>query len=218
MNTLLELCLVGLATAVAPLAAAAQPLQAGIHVALPLTRHATAMPEADKPGASVLAITENGQIYLGITPLNSAALPDKIKSLPPTTLYLKADARVASRNVAPVLTALRAAGLARVAVLTDQPEPPAPARPLPPKGLDLLLAAPAGAEPAVIELLPSGQGRPEVKIGNERVSWDALPRALRGRKLALLKPQPTVPFGPVVELIDLCRPLGTQVVLETPAP
>ena len=232
MNRLLEVCLVGLAAAGAmrSLAGAGggQRLQAGIHVELPVTRNAVAVPGADEAGALVVSITKDGQVYVGVTPIGPADLANTLKKVLSSEkgkkLYLKGDVRAAYGRVAGVLEALPTAGFGKVSVLTSQQESPEPGQLVRPKGLEVLLGAraPAGAESADVELLQSEQGRPAVKIDNERVPWSTLASALRGalsaERAAAVRAERGVPFGDVVEVIDVCRSTGAMVVLQTPAP
>ncbi len=88
----------------------------------------------------------------------------------------------------------------------------------------MLLAAraPAGAVSADVALLRSQQGRTDVKVDNEPVPKGSLASALRGavstEKAAVVHADAAVPFGDVVEVIDLCRSAGATVVLQTKAP
>ena len=221
MNQLLEVCLVVLAAAGGP------QRQAGIHVELPVTRNAVAVPGADEAGALVVTITENGQVYVGVTLVSPADLSETLRKVLPgekrETLYMKGDARTAYGKVLAVLETLPTAGFGKVSVLTSQQEAPEPGKLVSPKALEVLLGAraPAGVEPARIELLQSEQGRPAVKIDNQPVPWDtlasALGRALSAEKAAVVRADAAVPFGDVVEFIDVCRSTGATVVLQTPA-
>jgi biopolymer transport protein ExbD len=187
-------------------------------VELPVSRNAVAAPGADDAGALVVSISEDGQVYVGVTPIGPADLPETLSSEKGKTLYMKGDARVAYEKVVDVLAKLPTAGFGKVSVLTSQRESREPGKLVHPKALEVLLGAraPAGAESADVELLQSGQGRPTVKIDNERVPWDALASALRGRA-AVVRAEGTVPFGDVVKVIDVCRATGALVVLRTPA-
>jgi len=217
MNRLLGVCLVVLA------ATGAQQRQAGIHVELPFARSAAPASGSDEAGALVSTITEDGRVYVGVTPVGPADFNRVLSSEKGKTLYLKGDARTAYGNVLGVLETLPAAGFGKVSVLTAQQESPEPGKLLSPKALEVLLGAraPAGAKSA-IELLQSEQGRPAVKIDNERVPWASLAGALRGalsaEKAAVVHAEAAVPFGEVVEVIDACRSTGATVVLQTPAP
>jgi len=221
MNQLLGACLVVLA------AAGAQQRQAGIHVQLPVTKNAAPAPGADEAGALVVSVTEDGRVYVGVTPIGPADLSETLKRVLSSekgkNLYLKGDARTAYGKVADVLENLPAAGFGKASMLTSQQESPEPGKLVRPKALEVLLGAraPAGVESAGIEL-QSEQGRPAVKIDNERVPWGALAGALRGalsaEKAAVVRADAAVPFGDVVEVIDACRSTGATVVLHVSAP
>ena len=104
-------------------AAADVPLQKGISVDLPVTRSAVAIPEADKEDAIVVAVTGNGDIFLGADRTSVAALPEKIKSSlsrSAKVVFIKADARAPYFTVVSILDSLNAAGLRKFALLTAQ--------------------------------------------------------------------------------------------------
>jgi biopolymer transport protein ExbD len=65
--------------------------------------HATPVPAADALDATVIAITADGKLYLGIKPVDISAL----RGLPPGAVYVKADARVPYQTILTVLDALR---------------------------------------------------------------------------------------------------------------
>ena len=59
---------------------AAQNLQAGISVNLPIVSNATPVPDADKEDALIVTVTENGDTYLGVDAITSDALADKTQT------------------------------------------------------------------------------------------------------------------------------------------
>ena len=119
----------------------AQALQKGISVELAVTHNAVAMPDADKEGALIVAVTHSGSVYFGIDPITPAALAEK-PGLSGQKLYIKADARTPYANVAKVLDAVRTAGVTSPNLLTGQPETPEPGKLVPPKGLEVLVGPP----------------------------------------------------------------------------
>lgn len=221
MNILLEVCLVASLAA----AAGAEQLQVGIHVELPVTSNAVALPGADQADALVVTIAEHGQIYVGAAAVGTAEVLERALSGDKgKTLYLKGDARTPYGKTMEVLRALRVAGFRKIGLLTAQRESPEPGKLVVPKGLEVLLGAraPAGAPSAGVELLQPSEGRPVVKIDNQPVPRGALastlPHALSARKAAVVTAEAAVPFGDVVAVLDLCRATGAMVVLRTPKP
>jgi biopolymer transport protein ExbD len=73
------------------------PLQRGVSVQLAVTSNAVAVPNADTQDALVVALTADGSVYLGLDPVPTPALGDRVRSILSTrnekTLYVKADAR-----------------------------------------------------------------------------------------------------------------------------
>ena len=90
------------------------PLQAGVSVQLPVTSNAVAIPNADNQNALVVAVTADGNTYLGVNPLTTSALAESVKKLLSTrndkTLYIKADGRVPHARVIEVIDAVRNSG------------------------------------------------------------------------------------------------------------
>jgi biopolymer transport protein ExbD len=82
-------------------------------------------------------------------------------------------------------------------------------------------ALPAGGVATVVELLSSGQQRPLLKVNGDEISWSALEHTLRlhfqkgDEKVVLLKADEQLPFGQVVQVIDMCRATGAKVVVGT---
>ena len=76
--------------------------------------HAVEVRAADELDATVVAITQAGQVYVGIKPAETAALGN----LPDGTVYVKADARVPYQTILAVLDALRGK---TVVLLTQSP-------------------------------------------------------------------------------------------------
>jgi biopolymer transport protein ExbD len=138
--------------------------------------------------------------------------------------YVKADARTPYSSVATVLDAVRRAGVTAPNLLTAQHETPEPGKPVPPKGLEVLVGPPlpSRAESAVVQMLNSGERQPLLKINNEDIPWANLESRLRQlyqnhrEKVVLLKADGLLPFGNVVQVIDVCRSTGAKVFLVTP--
>lgn len=120
------------------------PLQKGIHVQLPVTSSAVPIPDADKPEATIVSITEDGNLYLGINPITVSALSEKLKIEVPgpseKPLYLKADARTPYANLVNVLDAVHKAGINAVTLLTSQRRAGEAGSRTSPEGLELQIA------------------------------------------------------------------------------
>jgi len=121
MKHLLEVCLIAVTLATAPSVAAqsvvtapensgpglklvrrtgpsenaAQALQKGISVELPVTSNAAPMPAADNEDAWIVTVAADGRTYFGTDPVTPAGLEGAMKSRPRNReqkLYIKADA------------------------------------------------------------------------------------------------------------------------------
>jgi hypothetical protein len=89
-------------------------LTQGISVQMASADHAVEMRAADEPNATVVAITADGKVFVGINP----AEPEALSNLSADTVYLKADSRTPYQKVLAVLDALRGRS---VVLLTTPP-------------------------------------------------------------------------------------------------
>jgi biopolymer transport protein ExbD len=146
MKRLIEACLVvvtlaSLASLAVAQAAADVPMQKGVAVDLPVTRSAVAIPEADKEDAFVVAVTRNGDVFLGADQTSVAVMPAKIKSAVSNrsakVIYIKADARAPYSTVVSILDSLDAVGLRKFVLLTAQGGSEKAGTLVPPKGLEM---------------------------------------------------------------------------------
>jgi biopolymer transport protein TolR len=205
-NALAVICLASCGAAQSPV------LVKGVSVQMATAAHAVPMPAADEPGATVVAITARGAVYLGITPVTPAALAEKLNGRG-GTVYVKSDARTPYARVGEVLGALRTAGMNEPDLLVSQPEPPQPGKIVSPKGLEVRTAPPASGA-IVVEVVASG-----LKVDGRQVSPAALEAALEKRlqtqseKAVIVKAEGTAPFGEVVRVIDAARSAGASVFL-----
>jgi biopolymer transport protein ExbD len=144
MNYLLEVCLlVTLAAGATPAIGAqsptiaAQTMQKGISVQLPVTSNAVAMPDADQEDALIVSVTDDGSVYFGVDPISPAALAEKVRdglsNRTERKLYIKAEARTPYANVVKVLDAMRTAGVEAPNLLTAQRDSSGPGTLIPPK-------------------------------------------------------------------------------------
>jgi biopolymer transport protein ExbD len=79
-----------------------------------VARNAVEMRAADELNATVVAVTAEGKLYVGIEPAQLADL----SKLPAQTVYVKADARAQYQTILDVLETLRGK---RVSLLTASP-------------------------------------------------------------------------------------------------
>jgi biopolymer transport protein ExbD len=205
----------------------AQQLRQGVTVQMAHTTSAVAYPDADNNDAWIVAVTADGNLYFRVKPVTPDQLLEEMKATPrqrDAKLYVKADARAPFANVARVLEAGRVVGFEAPVLLTAQSLHPAFGAVVPPNGLEVLIgpALPAGGVATVVQLLNSGQPEPFLKVNGDEISWSALESTLRqhfqkgDEKVILLKADEQLPFGQVVQVIDVCRATGAKVVLDTP--
>lgn len=90
-------------------------LKQGISLEMPVADHAVEVRAADEQNATVVAITANGRVFVGIEPAEPAAL----SRLSQKTVYVKADVRAPYQQVLAVLDAMRGKS---VVLLSAPPE------------------------------------------------------------------------------------------------
>jgi biopolymer transport protein ExbD len=111
-------------------------LQKGKSVDLARTDTAKDMQEADKDDAIVVAVTRDGNIFLGNSQIQKADLTgqikDRISNKLDKTVFLKSDARAKYGDVVAVVDEIRSAGVDQLGLLTERnqksgiPPPPPP--------------------------------------------------------------------------------------------
>ncbi|HEX4021596.1 MAG TPA: biopolymer transporter ExbD [Acidobacteriaceae bacterium] len=83
----------------------------------------TAMPDADKEDAVVVAITRDSRVYLGANQVSVTDLGPKVTDLlankPSKEVYMRADARAHYGTVMDAIDNLRTAGVDEVGLLTE---------------------------------------------------------------------------------------------------
>jgi biopolymer transport protein ExbD len=101
-------------------------LSKGVSVDLVKTQNPTAMPNAEKEDAVVVAITRAGDTFLGTTKTKPEDLPPKVKDLLSSRTdkmtYVKADSRASYKKVVDVVDNLRAAGVDQLGLMTEAVE------------------------------------------------------------------------------------------------
>jgi biopolymer transport protein TolR len=97
-----------------------------VNVDMAQVENPTAMPDADKEDAIVVAITRDGSVFLGQNKTSIAelgpAVQAKLADKPGKTVYFRADARSQYRAVEDAIDAVRTAGVEEVGLLTDRKE------------------------------------------------------------------------------------------------
>ena len=101
-------------------------LQNKVAVDMAKVDNPTAMPDADKEDAIVVAITRDGNVFLGqnktaVSELG-ALVREKLADKPGKTIYIRADARAQYRAVEDAIDAVRTAGVEDVGLLTQKRE------------------------------------------------------------------------------------------------
>jgi biopolymer transport protein ExbD/biopolymer transport protein TolR len=98
-------------------------LSKGVSVDLAKTMNPIPMEAADKEDAVLVAVTRNGEVFLGTTKMAPADLPGKVKDLLTNrldkTVFVKSDSRARYERVVEVVDNLRAAGVDNIGLLTD---------------------------------------------------------------------------------------------------
>jgi biopolymer transport protein ExbD len=113
-------------------------LQKNMPVDMARTENAHEMQDADKDDAIVLAITRDGNIFLGHSQIRkediTGQVKDRISNRLDKTVYVKSDARAKYGDVVAVVDEIRSAGVDQLGLLTEKnqgrqtpPPPPPPA-------------------------------------------------------------------------------------------
>src|SRR5437016_4084259 len=151
MKCLLSVCraaLVGVASFVMSDVAQTPALRKGVSVQMVVTQNAATVPEADDEDAWVVAVTADGKLYFGTTPVTPDTLLDAMKVRPHkrgANLYIKADARAPFGRVERVMEIGREAFFEEPVLLTAQKDQTGPGSIVPPKGLPVTVHPGANA-------------------------------------------------------------------------
>ena len=101
-------------------------LQNKVQIDMAQVENPTAMPDADKEDAIVVAITRDGGVFLGQNKVATSQLGslvrEKLADTPGKTIYIRADARAQFRGVEDAIDAVRTAGVDDVGLLTQKKE------------------------------------------------------------------------------------------------
>ncbi len=103
-------------------------LQNKVSVDLAKTNNPTAMPDADKEDAIVVAVTRDGRIYLGQDQVSAADLSSKVRTklenMTNKQIFIRADARSHYGAVTTAIDNVRATGIDTVGLLTEKRQTP----------------------------------------------------------------------------------------------
>jgi biopolymer transport protein ExbD len=101
-------------------------LQKGVSVDLARVQNSRPMADADKEDAVLLAVTRDGKVYLGSSPISidqiTSTVKDRISGKLDKTVYVKSDARAKYGDVVTVIDNVRAAGVDSLGLLTERVE------------------------------------------------------------------------------------------------
>ena len=99
-------------------------LQKNMPVDMARTENAHEMQDADKDDAIVLAITRDGNIFLGHSQIRkediTGQVKDRISNRLDKTVYVKSDARAKYGDVVAVVDEIRSAGVDQLGLLTEK--------------------------------------------------------------------------------------------------
>jgi biopolymer transport protein ExbD len=99
-------------------------LQKDISVDMARVNNSRDMKDADKDDAVVLAVTRDGKIYLGNTPMNkedvTGQIKDRLAARLDKTVYVKSDARAKYGDVVALVDEIRSAGVDQLGLLTEK--------------------------------------------------------------------------------------------------
>jgi len=99
-------------------------LQKGVSVDLAKVNSPTAMPDADKEDALIVAVMRDGKVFFGndVTPPDQLTqkVKDRLTNRVDKRVFVRADARAKFGYVVAVVDNVRAAGVDQLGLLTDQ--------------------------------------------------------------------------------------------------
>ena len=101
-------------------------LQNKVSIDLAVVANPTAMPDADKDDAIVVAVTRDGAVYLGQNRIDPSQLGsivrDKLAEKTDKTIFIRADRRAQFKAVEDAIDDVRTAGVETVDLLTQKRE------------------------------------------------------------------------------------------------
>jgi len=111
-------------------------LQKGVSVDMAKVNNAQDMQDADKDDAIILAVTRDGQMYLGSTRIQLDEITSKVKDLISNrldkTVFVRSDQRAKYGDVVKAVDEVRSAGVDKLGLLTEKNRGNRPTAPPPP--------------------------------------------------------------------------------------
>ena len=102
-------------------------LQKGLAVDMAKAENADKMPDADKDDAIIVAVTRDGQLFLGSKEISLDEITDEVKDLLSDrldkTVYVRSDARAKYGDVVKAVDEVRSAGVDNLGLLTEKIPP-----------------------------------------------------------------------------------------------
>jgi biopolymer transport protein TolR len=99
-------------------------LQNKVNIDLAKVNDPTAMPDADKEDAVVVAVTRDGKVYLGQNQVSMSDLGPKVAAMlenkTSKEMFMRADARAQYNNVMEAIDNCRTAGVDEIGLLTER--------------------------------------------------------------------------------------------------
>jgi biopolymer transport protein TolR len=115
-------------------------LQKGLPVNMAKAENAEKMPNADRDDAIIVAVTRDGQLFLGSNKIDlgdvANQVKDQLSNRLDKTVYVRADARAKYGDVVKAVDEVRSAGVENLGLLTEKPQGKSGAPPPPPSGSD----------------------------------------------------------------------------------
>src|SRR5271154_2437232 len=111
-------------------------LQKGVSVDMAKADNAQDMQNADKDDAIIIAVTRDGNLYLGSSKIQLDEITSKVKDLIANrldkTVFVRSDSRAKYGDVVKAVDEVRAAGVDHLGLLTEKIHPKSPTAPPPP--------------------------------------------------------------------------------------
>lgn len=196
----------------------AQQMQEGIRVTMAETKNAIAKPEADAPGAWIVTITADGQLYFGVKPVTPQQLFETMEATPrhrDAKLYIKADAHSTFASLKNALGPARSVWFADAILLTSQPAPRDTTGLVSPQGLDVQIVP---QKQAAVDVRLSRQAEvSQVTVNGRAVGWSQLENNLkslvRPAEIVQVEAADAVPFADVIRVLDAARRTGATLAV-----
>jgi biopolymer transport protein ExbD len=221
MNCARFVCLLALSLSATANHAAAQtpPMTRGISVQMPETRNAATYADADNANAWIVAVTVDGQLYLGPRPVTPEQLFEEMKATPrqrDAKLYIKADARSTFSSLKAALGPARSAQFENVVFLTSQPGSYSHSATASPQGINVEIL-PQKKEAIDVHLSSQAEAS-QVIVNGKAITWLELGRTLKNLvrgpgEVVVVEANDAVPFADVIRVLDEARKTGARLAV-----